>query len=185
MGVQGIIRGSFQRSLPEELYCFFRWVISGPNTILSVEEKSNEVHKRAMSLVQSTISASLTEHQVGNKRSEIFKSLVPQQLTIGLAVYQFVKSKELVNMLRGFGLSVEHNRLLRVESQIEASVIKRMEHNDGLFLPKDIVQGRHVFFAIDNIDSQEDTYDGSNTLHGMSMAIYWKCQADDEKPQLW
>ena len=87
-------------------------------------------------------------------------------------------------MIRGFDLSVEYNIILRVESQIEASVIKRMKHNDGLFLPPDIVQGRHVFFAIDNIDSQEDTYDGSNTLHGMSMAIYLKCQADDEKPQL-
>ena len=87
-------------------------------------------------------------------------------------------------MLRGFGLSVEYNRLLRVESQIEASVLKRMEHNDGLSLPPDIVKGRHVFFAIDNIDFQEDTYDGNNTLHGTSMAIYQKCQADDEKPEL-
>lgn len=71
-----------------------------------------------------------------------------------------------------------------VWSQIEESVLKRMEHNDGLFLPPDIVKGRHVFFAIDNIDFQEDTYDGSNTLHGTSMAIYQKCQSDDEKPQL-
>ena len=84
-------------------------------------------------------------------------------------------------MLRGFGLSVEYNRLLRVESQIE---MKRMGHNDGLFLPPDIVKGRHNFFAIDNIDFQEDTYDGSNTLNGTSMAIYQKYQADDEKPQL-
>ena len=50
-------------------------------------------------------------------------------------------------MLRGFGISVEYNRLLFVESQIEASVLKRMENDDGLFLPPDIVKGRHVFFA--------------------------------------
>lgn len=94
---------------PEELYCFFRWVINGPNTTLSVEEKCNEIHKRAMSLVQSTVSMCLTEHQVGNKKSEIIKSSreMPQQLAIGLAVHQAVRSKELVNMLRGFGISVE------------------------------------------------------------------------------
>lgn len=183
---KGSLEGLSKDHYPEELYCFFRWVINGPNTTLSVEEKSNEVHKGAMSLVQGTISTCLTERQVGNKKSEIFKSSreMPQQLAIGLAIHQSVRSKELVNMLRGFGLSVEYNRLLRVESQIEASVLKRMEHNDGLFLPPDIVKGRHVFFAIDNIDFQEDTYDGSNTLHGTSMAIYQKCQADDEKPQL-
>ena len=81
-------------------------------------------------------------------------------------------------MLQGFGLSVEYNRLLRVEAQIEASVLKRMEENGGLFLPPDIVKGRHVFFAIDNIDFTEDTYDGRNTLHGTAMAIYQKCHPD-------
>ena len=118
---------------PEELYCFFRWVINGPNTTLSVEEKCNEIHKRAMSLVQSTVSRCLTERQVGNKKSEIIKSSreMPQQLAIGLAVHQAVRSKELANMLRGFGISVEYNRLMRVESQIEASVLKRMEHTSA------------------------------------------------------
>ena len=40
---------------PEELFCFFRWVISGPNTTLSEEVKRAEVHKRNMNLVQSTV----------------------------------------------------------------------------------------------------------------------------------
>ena len=87
-------------------------------------------------------------------------------------------------MLPGFGISVEYNRLLHVESQVEASALKRMEHNEGLFLPPDIVKGRYVFFAIDNIYFQEDTYDGRNTLHGTSMAIYQKSHAEDERPQI-
>ncbi len=151
-----------------------------------MEGKQNEIHKRAMSLVQSTISMCLTERQVGNKKSEIIKSSheMPQQLAVGLAVHQSVRSKQLVDMLHGFGLSVEYNRLLRVESQIEASVLTRMVHDDGLFLPPDLIQGRRVFFAINNIDFQDDTYDGRNTLHGTSMAIYRKCHADDEKPQI-
>lgn len=71
-------KGAFEDSLvgtlskdhfPEELYCFFRWVINGPNTTLSTEEKCREIYKRAMSLVQSTISMCLTERQVDNKRS--------------------------------------------------------------------------------------------------------------------
>lgn len=83
---------------------------------------------------------------------------MPQQLAIGLAVHQSGRSKELVNMLRGFGISVEYNRLLRVESQIEASLLRRTEKHDGLFLPPRIVEGRHVFCAIDNKDFQDDTY---------------------------
>ena len=171
---------------PEELYCFFRWIIIGPNPTLSTEEKNQEVHKRSMALVQSTVSACLTKRQIENKKSEIIKSSreMPLQLAVGIAIHQAVRSKLLVNMLQGFGLSVEYNRLLRVEAQIEASVLKRMEENGGLFLPPDIVRGRHVFFAIDNIDFAEDTYDGRNTLHGTAMAIYQKCHPDDERPQI-
>ena len=170
---------------PEELYCFFRWVINGPNSTLSVEEKCNEVHKRAMSLVQSTISMCLTERQIRNKKSEVINSSreMPQQLAVGLAVHQSVRSKALVIMLRGFGLSVEYNRLLQVESQIEASVVERIERDDGLFLPPHLAKGRHNFFAIDNVDFAEDAYDGRSTLHRTSMAIYHRCRVDDEKLQ--
>lgn len=71
-----------------------------------------------------------------------------------------------------------------MESQIEASLLRRKENHDGLFLRPHIVEGRHVFCAIDNVDFQEDTYDGRHMLHGTSMAIFQKCHADDEKPQI-
>ena len=73
-------------------------------------------------------------------------------------------------MLHGFGFSVEYNRLLKVEAQIEQSVLQCMEQNDGVYLPPDIVLGRHVFFAIDSIDFAEDTHDGQQTFHGAAMA---------------
>ena len=69
---------------------------------------------------------------------------MPQQLAVGLAVHQTVRSKELICMLHGFGMSVDYNRILRVEAQIESSVIKCMAQNDGLYLPPDMVMGRHV-----------------------------------------
>ena len=46
-------------------------------------------------------------------------------------------------------MAVEYNRLLRVESQIEKTVLKRIESEGGMFLPPDIVKGRHLYFAID------------------------------------
>ena len=53
-----------------------------------------------------------------------------------------------------------------------------MEQNGDLYIPPDVVQGRHVFFAIDNVDFSEDTYDGKNT-----MAIYQRCDKNDERPE--
>lgn len=53
-----------------------------------------------------------------------------------------------------------------------------------MFLPPDIVKGRHVYFAIDNIDFSKDTPDGKRTLHGTAMAIYQKVEPQDEEPVL-
>ncbi|KAK3746101.1 hypothetical protein QZH41_015518, partial [Actinostola sp. cb2023] len=68
---------------------------------------------------------------------------------------------------------------------IEKTVLKQMEKDGGVYLPPDIVKGRHIFFAIDNIDFAEDTPDGKRTLHGTAMAIYQKTDPDDEQPELW
>ena len=67
----------FERALPipkEHYCCFFRWVISGPNTRLSEEVKRAEVHKRTMNLVQSTVSMCLTQRQTENKKSQVARS---------------------------------------------------------------------------------------------------------------
>ena len=61
---------------------------------------------------------------------------------------------------------------LRMETQIASEVIKCMEANGGIYIPRDLVVGRFIFCAADNIDFQEDTPYGKNTLHGTVMAVY-------------
>ena len=128
----------------------------------------------------------LTERQLKNRKSQAINTTreMPQQLAVSLAIHQAIRSKEIVNLLHGFGMAVEYNRLLRVESQIEKTVLQRMEKEGGMYLPPDIVKGRHVFFAIDNVDFAEDTPDGKRTLHGTAMTIYQTTDLDDEQPVL-
>ena len=59
-----------------------------------------------------------------------------------------------------------------------------MELNDGLYIPPDAVLGRHVFFAVDNVDFAEDTPDGKNTFHGTAMAIYQRQEPGDVASEL-
>ena len=182
----GCLQTFTDQNVPMELYSFFRWIIQGTDDLLLAEKKSSEVHKRAMSLTQSTVSMCLTDRQLRHKKSETTRLIaeMPQQLAIGLAVHQSVRSKELISFLHGFGMSVDYNRILRVEAQIESSVLQRMEQNDGVYLPPDIVMGRHVFFAVDNVDFNEDTPDGKRTFHGTAMAIYQRTDAQNKTPEL-
>ena len=59
-----------------------------------------------------------------------------------------------------------------------------MELNDGLYIPPNVVFGRDVFFAVDNVDFAEDTPDGKNTFHGTAMAIYQRQEPGDIAPEL-
>ena len=177
----GTLRDS-ENIVPEELYTFCKWLILGSKGEDLCQAKTEDVKKRAISLCQTTISMCLTERQSNNKKAEALRQSreMPQQLAVGLAVHQATRSKNLVNMLHGFGMSVEDNRVMRVESQIEATVLLRMEDDGGMYIPPDVVKNRHVFFAIDNVDFAEDTYDGKRTLHGAAIAIYQKKEAEDE-----
>ena len=58
----------------------------------------------------------LTERQVKNKKSDVVRSSseMPLQLAVGIAVRQAVRSKQLITMLHGFGMSVDYNRILKV-----------------------------------------------------------------------
>lgn len=147
------------------------------------EKKLLTVHKRALILAQTTVSMCLTDRQINNKKSKVLQVAreMPQQLADGLAVQQAFRSKGTVNLLHGFGMSVEYNRLLRIETQIEANVLRKMNELDGIYLPPTIVKDRHIFFAIDNIDFREDTYDGHRTLHSTAMAIFQKQEMQDSK----
>lgn len=144
------------------------------------------MHKRVVSLTQNTMAMTLSENQVRNMKSEALRSTreMPQQLAIGLALHQTLRCKEMVNFLHGFGLCVEYNRILRVETQIENNVLQRMQENGGCFIPPDIVLGRQLLWAIDNSDFSEDTPDGKNTLHGTSVAVYQRKDDNDVKAEL-
>ena len=143
-----VFNGSFQdlnsNHLPQELYSFCRWLISGPSTDINASNKSNEIHKRAMSLAQTAVSMFLTDRQKSNTKSKVIKSSrdMPQQLAAGLALRQSIRSKEIVNMLHGFGMRVEYNRLLRIEAQIEQSVLERMNQHGGMYLPENFVKNK-------------------------------------------
>ena len=100
----GSLHSITEKNLPNELYSFFRWVIVGPRSVISEGEKEFEVHRRATSLSQYTVRMYLSDGQRKNKKSEKLKSSreMPQQLAVGLAVHQAVRSKKIVNILNGF-----------------------------------------------------------------------------------
>lgn len=167
--------------VPKELYTFFRWVLQGTKSMLAPDSGKTAVADRnAQSLAQTTVYLSLSERQRGIQSDIVrYQHEMPQQLGIGVAIRQAIRSKKVINLLHGFGVSVGYDRLLRLETQIANTILQRMQENEGVYMPSNVVLGRFIYFAIDNADFAEDTPNGKNTLHGTVMAMYQRREPED------
>lgn len=107
-----------------------------------------------------------------------------RQNVSALRLWEMKHYKQIINLLHGFGMSIEHNRLLRLETQ---SANKRASENScervltywhRLWPP--YLLRRHFFFVVENEDFQEDTPNAKRTLHATAIAIYQRSHPSDE-----
>ena len=56
-----------------------------------------------------------------------------------------------------FSVSVGYERLLKLETEIANTVLQQTKENDGVYVSANIVRGRRIFFAVDNVNFAEDT----------------------------
>lgn len=82
-------------------------------------------------------------------------------------------------MFHGLGCSIDYPSALRLETQIASSVLEKIRENSGIYMPPDIVPGRFIHCAADNLDFCEDTVDGKRTLHGTVMTLYQVKEEND------
>ena len=184
----GALTDITEANVPKELYTFFRWVLQGTKcSLLSdlSQGKRGAVDKHAKILAESTVSHHLSDRQTATQSDVVrYRRETPTELGIGIAIRQLTRGKKIINLLHGFGVSVAYERLQKLETQIANTALRRMQANDGVYIPADVVLGRHIFFAVDNVDFAEDTPNGKRTLHGTAMAIYQRRNPDDKIPKL-
>ena len=172
--------------IPELLSVFFKWCLVGKGGVSSVPTRVNEIDARVNRLSQILMFECLSQDQVARAPDSSIKHRreFPLQVSIGLSVHQLTRSSNLVNFLHSVGLSVHYSRIWDIENKIAKSVIAKMNEQGGLYLPSDIVSGRFIHFAVDNIDFQEDTPDGRNTLHGTVIVAYQTIEDGDVSEKL-
>ena len=128
------------------------------------ENIDEQVQKRVLTLAQHTMYTCLTRKQLSENKKKTLtlrhSNEWPLQLGVGLTVHATFCSKELIAYLHGLGLSVDYKCIISIETQLANQAVVSMYENDGVFVPRSFVPGRHIFFAVDNCDFQEDTPDG-------------------------
>ncbi|KAL5007722.1 hypothetical protein ScPMuIL_016528 [Solemya velum] len=165
------------KTVPKALYAFIRWILEGPTTSIQTETvRSTTTHRDVLAISQNIMFCYKSKRQVTyvpKHQDAPFRHRLewPQLLAVGIAVHQSTRSKKLLKLLHGFGLSVDYGRILRLETQLANAVIESTREV-GAYVPATMRKGSFIFFAIDNSDFNEDTPDGKRTLHATATAIY-------------
>jgi hypothetical protein len=73
--------------------------------------------------------------------------VLPQQVAVGIAVHQATRSKKIVQILHGVGISMEYNPLLWYETEMAESVIRNA--SDKVYVLQELIKNRHVDFLED------------------------------------
>ena len=81
-------------------------------------------------------------------------------LGTGIYIHQKTKCRELIDIPSGLNISIDYDKLLNIKSQLANSVLTKINHNDGVSIPKCISKDLPIYFPIDNTDLKIDTPDG-------------------------
>lgn len=85
-------------------------------------------------LAEFTITKCLSDYQMSRKATKLPTPTreMPNQLAVGIAMRQAFRSKKMIDLLSRFGMTVDYERLLRLETQVATSAQKKVEVNGGL-----------------------------------------------------
>ena len=171
--------GSFNDfSVPKYLSLLIKWILIGPEKILSDEERMGSVNRDVSIICQLIQKAMKTKRQVDYQATSTFTKGVyqttetPLSVGLGLHVYTKTRSKELVDMLSELHLSIPYKKVLSIKNDLVANAKQKIRSNSGVYVPPVISPNKPLFFAIDNIDLTIDTPDGKDQLHGTTQVIF-------------
>ena len=89
----------------------------------------------------------------------------PKHVGLANAVHQETRSKRLVQMLHSAGHCISYKQLLTVTTGLAEAVLCSADAATGATVPPNLVPGKFVHFAVDNIDILDESLDGKDTFH--------------------
>lgn len=85
-----------------------------------------------------------------------------------------------MDSLNALGLAVSYDKLLRIENDLAVSIEKIENETGGFVAPVWLRYNHFLCFAIDNIDFNEATYSGKDSLHGTALCVFQDKMVDTD-----
>lgn len=173
-----------QNEAPTLLFTLLKWVMFGTAKKLHTKTREFEANSSVLNICQTIMYSTKSKRQVQYKPKDNERGFYQRDMSensfvlgIGLSMHSQTRSKSVIDFLHACGVSVDYNRLLRVETMIANAVLKNID-TTGVYVPPRLMKSK-VFFAADNIDWKEDTPDGKHTLHATVLVVFQPTWTDD------
>ena len=164
---------------PEILKNLIKWIIIGPSIGIDTGQRKGMIDQNVENISQIILQSVKSNRKLNYaQRSTNTKSYctkeTPFAVGLGLLIHKKTRSKNLVNILSDFNLSINYDKVLSIETALANAVIKKMEDNNGVYVPPTIQHDSPVYFAVDNCDFHNDTPEGKDEFHGTAHIVYQK-----------
>ena len=130
-------------TIPQELQSLLHWIITDPKHVLDFNcGKKEEIENSIDICGQVIIKSVKTERQITQINNKTFRQVIETPFTVGLSLHlhKLTRSKELINILSNFHLSISYDKLLRIET-LSNVVVKKMESCNVVYVSLDIQHG--------------------------------------------
>ena len=69
-------------------------------------------------------------------------------------------------------LTINYDKILKIEGNIAEAIVKKMDDSDGVYVPPSIQKECPIYFVVGNCDFQNDFLDGKHEFHGTVHIFY-------------
>ena len=166
------------KSVPASVLSLVKMILYGPN--IEEQEYSSGKEQAALTiaqLLQFNIRARCRDEEVKRERRSKCRE-TPLPIYIGISVHAKTRSRDLVEALHNFGISISYDRVLAISTDLGNEVCRRYKDESAVYHSN---LRLHLFTtaAVDNIDHNPTSTTAQDSFHGTGISLFQHPSAEN------
>ena len=158
-----------EKAICPKLLTFIQMLISGKSSIQKGQQRYQESLTISQIISRNTVKRSV--QRVSSKKRYTASKETPVTDLIGHLVYQYTRSRNLVDTLYNLGVSTSYTKVIELSEEVTASLIEYYQ-NKGLVCPPVLQNNTYTMGAIDNIDHNPSSTTSTRSFHGTGISLF-------------
>ena len=162
-----------QESVPESLKTLIGMILGGPD--IKTQSSDMTEAQASLSIAQLMLfNGTKRRRDSGTTGASYYHSRncePPLPIYLGLMTHAETRKRTLIDKFYNLGLSISHDRVLELSTDMGNSVCARFE-SEGVVCPPKLLKGVFTTAAVDNIDHNPSSVTAQGAFHGTGISLF-------------